>query len=80
MTKIESVKAISKDLDESTSASWFWCLIFGPLWFAFIGSWKWFFIAVLVNIATLGVGFFIMPFFAYKAHRDVADAKAVQLA
>jgi len=75
--RLNEVPALAKELDQSTHASWFWCLLFGPLWFAFIGSWKWFAISILAGIFTLGLSVFIMPFFAYKAHRDIAADKAM---
>ena len=79
MEKIENLNAMAEELDESTSLSWLWCLLFGPFWFAFIGSWKWFFISLLAAIVTAGLSIVIMPFFAYKAHRDLAMAKALTL-
>lgn len=79
MEKIENLNALAEELDESSKLSWLWCLFFGPLWFAFIGSWKWFSISLLAAIVTAGLSVIILPFFAYKAHRDVAMAKAVAI-
>ena len=80
MTTKETLTAMQADLDEGTKASWLWCFLFGPFWFAFIGSWKWFAISMLAAVVTLGLSALVMPFFAYKAHRDVAMAKAIRLA
>ena len=79
MEKMENLNKLAEAMNESTDFSWLWCFLFGPLWFAFIGSWKWFFISILANLATLGVAIIIMPLFAYKAHREVAMSKALSI-
>lgn len=70
-----SVEQKIQDRDQSTALSWLWCFLFGPLWFLFIGAYKWALIALIGNIATFGLAIFVMPFFAYRAHREVAIAK-----
>ncbi len=67
------------DMDESTGLSWLWCFLFGPLWFLFIGSGKWALISFIAAIFTIGLSMFVMPFFAYKAHRDVARKNAISI-
>ena len=80
MEKMHAAKELAAQLDESTGLSWLWCFLFGPLWFIFIGSWKWAVIAIFAAIVTFGLSVIIMPFFAYVAHRDVAMAQALRLA
>jgi hypothetical protein len=63
-----------KEFDESTGASWFWALLFGPLYYIAHGFWKQ---AVLVFILNLFIiGFIVSPFLAYPAWRERAKATA----
>lgn len=68
-------EALVVDWDESTGLSWLWCLLFGPLWFLYIGAGWWALGSLAFNVATLGIGALIAPFFAYRAHRYVAEKK-----
>jgi hypothetical protein len=63
-----------RDFDESTSLSWLWAFICGPLYFAWHGFWG---RAVLVFILNLMlIGFILAPFLAYPAWRERAKAAA----
>lgn len=79
MTTKDKLYCATRDVNESTGLSWLWCFFFGPFWFLFIGSPKWAVISFGAALCTLGLSAFIMPFFAYKAHRDVAERKALML-
>lgn len=58
MAKIDKqkVKALGRDLNESTRLSWLWALLFGPIYYAANGLWSQ---AVAITLA----GFAAMVFF-----------------
>lgn len=49
----------------STNASWFWCLLFGTLYFMFNGIWKHAIISLFLSLLTGGISWLIYPFFVY---------------
>lgn len=54
---------------DGSTACWLWPVLFGGLYFAFRGNWSWFFIYALLFIGTLGLSFFVVPFFTRKINR-----------
>ena len=61
------------DFNESTGASWFWALLFGPLYYGWHGFWGRAVLVLLLNF--LIIGFVISPFLAYPAWRERAAAR-----
>jgi len=75
MTQYESeIERMAEHMNESTSLSWFWAFMFGPLWFLYIGSYRWALIALALCFLVIGI--VVNPFLAYAAHRSVARQKA----
>lgn len=69
-----NINTMTEDLNESTGASWLWAFLFGPIWFLFIGSWRYAAISLVLSLFVVGI--IINPFLAYPAHRAVARDKA----
>ena len=68
------VELVADQFNESTSLSWLWAFLFGPIYFAVHGFWG---RAVLVFVLNfLIIGFFVAPFLAYPAWRQRAEEKA----
>lgn len=74
--KAAAIAAHVRHYDESTRASWFWALLFGPIYYAVHGFWGRAAIVLVLNFFV--VGFFIAPFLAYPAWKDRARTRAVQ--
>jgi len=53
------------------SASWLWCFLFGAFYFLFKGNWKHVLLSIIFALCTLGISWFIYPFFV----RKINDAK-----
>ena len=47
------------------SASWLWCLLFGPIYFAVKGIWTHAVVSFILALCTFGVSHFLYPFFVY---------------
>jgi hypothetical protein len=45
--------------------SWLWCLLFGSVYFAYKGVWRHAVLSFLLVTFTLGLSWFIYPFFVY---------------
>lgn len=43
---------------------WFWCLLFGPFYFAYYRMWAQFFISLAAALLTCGLSWAAYPFFA----------------
>ena len=48
----------------SSGTPFLWTLLFGAFYFAFKGIWKHFFLSVVAALLTLGLAWFVYPFFA----------------
>ena len=48
---------------------WLGPLLLGGIYFAIKGNWSWFFIYGFLILATLGLAYFIIPFFTRKINR-----------
>lgn len=68
------LKAIEDKHNQSTSFSWLWALLFGPIYFAVHGFWGRAGIVLLLNFFI--IGFFVAPFLAYPAWRARARKEA----
>ncbi len=68
-TRLEA-EVLAESFDESTGASWFWALLFGPLYFAVHGFWGRAVLLLALNLVV--IGFFVAPFLAYPAWKDRA--------
>jgi hypothetical protein len=44
------------------------CLLFGCVWYGYKGMWGWAFIALILAVATAGVSWLILPFFANEQY------------
>jgi len=51
------------------SASWLWCFLFGPLYFAVRRNWTHFFLCLVLALCTFGISQLIYPFFVYRINR-----------
>lgn len=58
-----------------TKFSWLWCLLFGCFYFAYKGAWNHAIIGFFVATFTVGVSWFIYPFFAYMIANNVYRRK-----
>jgi hypothetical protein len=65
-----------KEFDRSTSLSWLWAFLCGPLYFAWHGFWGKAALVFFLNLAL--IGFIVAPFLAYPAWRERAKAEAQQ--
>ncbi|PZX03791.1 DUF2628 domain-containing protein [Celeribacter halophilus] len=72
--KLAQAEQLQKQYNESTKASWFWALLFGPIYFAVHGFWGRAVIVLVLNFAI--IGFIVAPFMAYPAWRARAEKKA----
>lgn len=70
-------RALADSLNESTALSWFWALLFGPLYDLVHG----FFARALVVLVLylMGIGVVLSPFLAYPAWRKRAQARAEEM-
>jgi hypothetical protein len=71
------VEALADSFDDSTSLSWFWALICGPLYFLVHGFWQRALVVLLLNF--IFIGFIAAPFLAYPAWRRRAEIKAERM-
>tara|TARA_Y100000031_G_C7941324_1_gene257216 strand:- start:151 stop:450 length:300 start_codon:yes stop_codon:yes gene_type:complete len=72
------IELLAESLDESTSLSWLWALLFGPIYYwvhGFVGRG---FLILALNFII--IGFFIAPFLAYPAWKKRALEKAEKMA
>jgi hypothetical protein len=68
--KREQISLAAEVHNESTGASWFWALLFGPLYYARFGFWGRAIIILALNFAY--IGFIISPLIVYQAWRSRA--------
>lgn len=54
----------ANDYVEELSAPWLWCLLFGGFYFIVKGVWAHALISFLLSIVTVGLIWFVYPFFA----------------
>lgn len=54
----------TSEYTETVRLAWLWTLLFGVFYFAVKGVWRHALIGVLLGALTLGVSWFIYPFFA----------------
>lgn len=57
------------EMTDGGKMTWLWCLLFGPFYFASRRNWTMVFCGMLMGIFTLGLSWFIIPFFVYKINR-----------
>ena len=62
-----------------TFGPFFWCLLFGPLYFLVKGSLKHFLLSILLAIITLGICWLIYPFFAPGIIRNMYLEKGYRI-
>ncbi len=53
--------------------SFVWCFLFGCFYFAFKGNWTHAFASFILALFTLGVSWFIYPFFVYRINDAYYD-------
>jgi hypothetical protein len=71
------VAELSRSFNDSTSLSWLWAFLFGPIYFAVHGFWG---RAVLVFVLNLVfIGPLVAPFLAYPAWRQRAEERAANM-
>jgi hypothetical protein len=58
------LRNVRKNGFRRSTAHWFWCLLFGPGYFAYMGVWTQAAVSALLVIPTLGPSWLIYPFFA----------------
>ena len=68
------IETLAPKLDESTSLSWLWAFLFGPIYFAAHGFWGRAVLVLALNFVL--IGFIVAPFLAYPAWRERAREKA----
>ena len=68
------IETLAAKMDESTSLSWLWALLFSALYFAAHGFWGRAVLVFALNFVL--IGFIIAPFLAYPAWRERAREKA----
>jgi len=66
--------ALADSFDESTGLSWFWALIFGPLYYLVHGFYARALVVLVLDLLVIGV--VVSPFLAYPAWRKRALARA----
>jgi hypothetical protein len=71
------VELVSEAFDESTSLSWLWAFLFGPLYFLAHGFWQRALLVLILNLMI--IGFIVAPFLAYPAWKARAKRKAEQM-
>jgi len=78
--EVEADKAeaelLKESFKESTGLTWLWSLLFGPIYFWVHGFVLMGFVALVIAVATFGVGILAAPFLAYYAWGDRAKKKA----
>jgi len=75
-TRIEA-ETLAESFNESTGASWFWALLFGPIYFAVHGFWGRAALVLVLNLFVIGV--LVAPFLAYPAWRERARRQAEKM-
>lgn len=71
------IDLLAETFDESTSLSWLWSLMFGPIYFLVHGFWG---RALIVFILCFFIiGYLIPPFIVYPAWRERARIKAANV-
>lgn len=73
--KVE-IQALKATYNEATGFSWFWALLFGPIYFWVHGFLAMGFVILLIAFFTYGVGLLSSPFFAYYCWSKRATEKA----
>ena len=68
------IDIMAPKLNESTSLSWLWALLFSALYFAAHGFWGRAVLVFALNFVL--IGFIVAPFLAYPAWRERARDKA----
>ena len=53
----------------SSSLSWLWCFLFGPIYWAVKGIWRHAVVHLVLAMITAGISHFVYPFFTYKIIR-----------
>ena len=71
------VELLAESYDESTTLSWLWAFLFGPMYFLAHGFWERAILILFLNCII--VGFFVAPFIAYPAWRARARARAEKM-
>lgn len=66
--------ALADSFDESTGLSWFWALVFGPLYYLVHGFYARALVVLLLDLMV--IGFVLSPFLAYPAWRKRALGRA----
>lgn len=51
-------------IEDVSSLCFLWCLLFGPIYFGWKGIWKHCFIHLGLALLSVGIAWFIYPFFA----------------
>jgi hypothetical protein len=46
-----------------------WAFLFGGVYFAVRGNWSWFFLWMILFVGSLGLAWFVIPFFTRKINR-----------
>lgn len=54
----------------TTGLSWLWCLLFGALYFLFMGNYKHAVISFILAMITAGISWLIYPFFVYTINNN----------
>ena len=70
------IKLLAKTYNDKTGMTWFWSLMFGPLYFWANGFGLMGLIALMIAIPTFGIGILTFPFLASYAWNRRAEKKA----
>lgn len=54
---------------DGSTLCWLGPILLGGIYFAIKGNWGWFFIYALLFLGTLGLSYFIVPFFTRRINR-----------
>ncbi|MFC5737803.1 DUF2628 domain-containing protein [Sinirhodobacter huangdaonensis] len=65
---------LADSFDESTALSWFWALLFGPLYYLVHGFYARALVVLVLYL--MGIGVLVSPFLAYPAWRKRALGRA----
>jgi len=83
VTQAQADKAEARQLtdtfNESTSLSWLWAFLFGPIYFWVNGFVARGFVLLGITVVTLGIGALVAPFIVYPAWRKRAALKAADM-
>lgn len=71
------IEEVAQTVNQSTSVSWLWAFLFGPIYFAFHGFWGRAVLVFFLNIIIIGI--FVAPFLAYPAWKERAREKAERM-